>query len=230
VFFDIGEWQSFIQGHDFVCGSRLHGGMIALQNEIPAFIIAHDTRTMEICDFIGVPHLKINTNLNHFSLKDCYENADYSFFVNRRAELYDLYISFLESNGLKHKLGGGASKADNYTDTSVAGSEFNDDISKQISFRRIKRELASERAKNRRLQFELAGERRRLQTANEISIAEELAYLRSRLDEALIALRTKEVQSGYKFADGWRKFVPRSIRKTVSLNGLKRALGRSRPS
>jgi Polysaccharide pyruvyl transferase len=47
--------MGFLQRFDFVVGTRFHGAMLALQAGVPAAVIAHDSRTYEMCTTMGVP-------------------------------------------------------------------------------------------------------------------------------------------------------------------------------
>ena len=55
AFFDVPGWMDFLQRFDFVVGTRFHGAMLALQAGVPAGVIAHDSRTFEMCTTMGVP-------------------------------------------------------------------------------------------------------------------------------------------------------------------------------
>jgi hypothetical protein len=55
AFFDVPGWMDFLKRFDFVVGTRFHGAMLALQVGVPAAVIAHDSRTHELCTTMGVP-------------------------------------------------------------------------------------------------------------------------------------------------------------------------------
>ena len=53
---------------DFVVGPRFHGVMLAMQAGIPGGVIAHDSRTLELCQTMGIPvrdHKEIAENIRH---------------------------------------------------------------------------------------------------------------------------------------------------------------------
>lgn len=103
LFFDISEWSAAIRSYDFAVGSRFHGNIIALQNGVPAFVIAHDARTQELCELLHLPFLTIN-DIEFVSLEWLYELADYNSISAVYNQLFNNYIDFLEKNGLKHTL------------------------------------------------------------------------------------------------------------------------------
>ncbi|SNS52444.1 MULTISPECIES: polysaccharide pyruvyl transferase family protein [unclassified Azospirillum] len=103
TFFNIAEWAAFIRTKTLSLGSRFHGNVMAMTNGVPAVLIAHDTRTEEMAEHIGLPRLKPAVG-KPFSLEGLLAEADASQFnalyPRRRLE----YIEFLKKNGLKSKL------------------------------------------------------------------------------------------------------------------------------
>ena len=59
VFFDVEDWLKAMKGYDFVLGNRFHGCMVALQCDVPAVVICHDTRTEDMCQFLAMPFVSI---------------------------------------------------------------------------------------------------------------------------------------------------------------------------
>lgn len=49
------SWMKWLRRHDFVVGPRFHGIMLAIQAGVPAGCVAHDSRTMELCQTMGLP-------------------------------------------------------------------------------------------------------------------------------------------------------------------------------
>jgi hypothetical protein len=106
VFFNVPSWETQIREYDFVCGTRFHGNLIALQNGIPATVIAHDSRTRELSELLGIPHVLVQDveKMEDINLEKLYDLADFSNLSQSYSYLYKRYISFLEANNLKHKL------------------------------------------------------------------------------------------------------------------------------
>jgi len=53
------SWLEFLSAQDLVVGKRVHGCIAAMQCGVPAILIAHDTRTLELAETIGIPHVKL---------------------------------------------------------------------------------------------------------------------------------------------------------------------------
>lgn len=102
VFFDVDQWLNAMQCYDFVFGTRFHGCMIALQRGVPAVVICHDTRTEDMCSFLGMPNASI-LKLGEVNVKRLYEMSDPTKLNRRYADLYPKYAEFLTKNNLKLK-------------------------------------------------------------------------------------------------------------------------------
>ncbi len=99
AFFDVDQWIDAIRGYDFVFGSRFHGNMVALQNGVPACVVCHDTRTEDMCEFLGMPHVGL-MELDSIDVRDLYDRVDCVALGERYKTLYPQYIAFLKQNGL----------------------------------------------------------------------------------------------------------------------------------
>lgn len=97
-------WEQEIQGCDFVFGTRIHGCFIAIRNMVPAFVVVHDLRTLELCQFFGIPYRLITDEDFEFTVAHMYEQANFSTFEANYPSLFQRYISFLIKNGLPPKL------------------------------------------------------------------------------------------------------------------------------
>jgi polysaccharide pyruvyl transferase WcaK-like protein len=100
VFFEVEKWVAAVRQYDFVVGNRFHGNMIAIQNDIPAFVVCHDTRTEEMCRFNGLPHANI-VELDQLSVSDLYDRVNVDTLNARYDQLFPRYVQFLTLNGLK---------------------------------------------------------------------------------------------------------------------------------
>ncbi|MBV9079044.1 MAG: polysaccharide pyruvyl transferase family protein [Methylobacteriaceae bacterium] len=103
VYFSVEDWAEAIRSYDFVAGTRFHGCILALQNRVPAFVICHDTRTADMCAFLGLPHVNM-TELDHVDIRELHARADLDGLKERYATLYPAYKAFLEGNGVAHRL------------------------------------------------------------------------------------------------------------------------------
>ncbi len=100
VYWDVADWIGAMEGLDFVLGTRFHGAMAALLAGTPALVLCHDSRTLEMCDFLQIPHLPVDT-MNRMRLEEIHAAMDLAAFNTRRAQLGLAYSAFLFANGLE---------------------------------------------------------------------------------------------------------------------------------
>jgi polysaccharide pyruvyl transferase WcaK-like protein len=55
TFIDAASWMDAMRKFDFVVGPRFHGVMLGIQAGVPGAVIAHDSRTFELCQTMGIP-------------------------------------------------------------------------------------------------------------------------------------------------------------------------------
>jgi Polysaccharide pyruvyl transferase len=97
AFFDVRAWMDFVRRFDFVVGTRFHGVMLAIQAGVPAGCIAHDSRTLEMCQTMNIPvcrHSDINGTLDRRNLLD-YFTFDPVRYRETRAALCENYVNLL---------------------------------------------------------------------------------------------------------------------------------------
>lgn len=102
VFFDVPEWMEHCRGCDFVIGSRIHGTVVALQAGTPAVCIVHDSRTLELCETMRIPHVMADDlagGLDLEALSDLFV-FDPEAFDENRVSLCSRYVAFLDRNGV----------------------------------------------------------------------------------------------------------------------------------
>jgi hypothetical protein len=54
-FSDATSWLAAMRPFDFAVGARFHGIMLAIQAGVPGGVIAHDSRTLELCQTMALP-------------------------------------------------------------------------------------------------------------------------------------------------------------------------------
>ncbi len=99
-FYDIDQWTSHIKKYNFVFGTRFHGSMIAVQNGIPALLVAHDSRTKELAEYCNIPYIEANNLIGKIDLEKLYSKLDYSKFNFEYARKFEKYVEFLKLNGV----------------------------------------------------------------------------------------------------------------------------------
>ena len=104
AFFYVPGWIEFLRRFDFVVGTRIHGTVLGLQAGVPALCIAFDSRTLELCQTMRIPHVSVRDHADGFKLKDLSrlfrDQFDAARFDANRRALAKSYCSFLEGNGL----------------------------------------------------------------------------------------------------------------------------------
>ncbi|SEJ14317.1 Polysaccharide pyruvyl transferase [Azotobacter beijerinckii] len=101
-FFSASAWMEYLRRFDFVIGTRIHGVMLALQVGVPAVCLAHDSRTVELCQTMLVPYVRaqdIASRLTRDTLPSLF-NFDPDLFDQNRIKLAKAYVSFLQNNKL----------------------------------------------------------------------------------------------------------------------------------
>jgi hypothetical protein len=96
-FCDATSWLEAMRGFDFVVGARFHGVMLAIQAGVPGGVVAHDSRTLELCQTMGVP-VRLTTEIpSDFGLADLHAlfAFDVAAFAATRERLRRVYVDLL---------------------------------------------------------------------------------------------------------------------------------------
>lgn len=121
-FTDGRPWTEYLATRDFAFGSRIHGNIAALISGTPAYVIAHDARTLELAEYHCIPHSKVPDLAGRLDASEFYDMADYSAFNAQHAQLFDRFDAFMRENGLAHVYQEG--KANPAYDDKLAQVEF----------------------------------------------------------------------------------------------------------
>lgn len=104
AFFNVPGWIEFLRRFDFVVGTRIHGTVLGIQAGVPALCIVFDSRTLELCQTMRVPHVSVRDHADGLELKDLSrlfrDQFDAAGFDANRRALAKSYCAFLEGNGL----------------------------------------------------------------------------------------------------------------------------------
>lgn len=107
-FTDVHSWSTFLKTRTLSVGSRFHGNLLALLNGTPAFCITHDSRTLELCALLGIPHLNVAepgaTNMDTATFLDLVHKGSYEAFQHSLAALHSRMKQFLADNNLPSAL------------------------------------------------------------------------------------------------------------------------------
>jgi polysaccharide pyruvyl transferase WcaK-like protein len=102
TFVDAASWLDAMRKFDFVVGARFHGVMLGIQAGVPGGVIAHDSRTLELCQTIGIPVRDYTEVPDHFTINDLkamfpFDGATYD---RRRAKLARALADMLACAGI----------------------------------------------------------------------------------------------------------------------------------
>jgi Polysaccharide pyruvyl transferase len=102
-FYDVPAWMDSLRNHDLTIGARYHGVALALQAERMGITVTIDSRTRELCENTGVPHVadsELTAPITRFNLKKLIK-FDPVAYDRHRAESAGRYLEFLNANMLE---------------------------------------------------------------------------------------------------------------------------------
>ena len=99
---DTSTWMRYLAEQDFSFGSRIHGNIVALSAGTPAYVLAHDSRTLELARYHDIPHSLVPDLTADVDAAELYEQADYTAFNAGQAERWDRFAGFLERSAVEH--------------------------------------------------------------------------------------------------------------------------------
>lgn len=80
-FTDVPTWKSYMEEMHFSVGPRIHGNVFSILAGTSGFVIAHDSRTLELSQYYDIPHLRGDQISEKTSANDLYAMADYGPMV-----------------------------------------------------------------------------------------------------------------------------------------------------
>ncbi|MFJ3665117.1 polysaccharide pyruvyl transferase family protein [Streptomyces sp. NPDC090106] len=102
VYIDPVTWIDDLRAFDFSFGSRIHGNIAALLAGTPATVLSGDSRTLELCRYFDIPHLRIDKLPADLDPAKLYEDADFGKLMSGHQERFERFTGFLERNGLQN--------------------------------------------------------------------------------------------------------------------------------
>ena len=102
-FYDVPAWMDSLRRYDLTVGTRYHGVALALQAEQMGITITIDSRTRELCENTGVPHVdaeQLTTPLTRASLRKLI-SFDPTAYDLHRSQCASRYLDFLAANRLQ---------------------------------------------------------------------------------------------------------------------------------
>lgn len=102
LFLDPWPWLEYMRGFAFSFGNRIHGNIIALLAGTPGYVLAHDTRTLELARYFQIPHRVVTDLPPETDAADLYAEADFGPMLAGHAERFGTFIDYIERHGLHH--------------------------------------------------------------------------------------------------------------------------------
>lgn len=136
-------WIEALRTADFAFGTRIHGNIAALLAGTPAYVLAHDSRTLELARYFEIPHRLISDVNLHTDASELYAEADYTGLMRGHAARFATFTDFLTRHGLAHVFAEGEDPT--LFDRRVAATDYppavdaTRDAGKRTMVRRLKR-------------------------------------------------------------------------------------------
>ena len=102
IFIDVRTWIRHLKSKQFVFGTRIHGNIAGLLAGTPSFVLAHDSRTLELSQYFKIPHTILSKINDDPSARNFFEQADYGELQNVFPNRFNRWIEFLDKNGVNH--------------------------------------------------------------------------------------------------------------------------------
>ena len=87
---------------DFAFGTRIHGNIAALLAGTPSYVLAHDSRSLELARYFAIPHRLISEVREDADAAGFYDESDFTELNRGHAARFDRLVDFLRLNGLEH--------------------------------------------------------------------------------------------------------------------------------
>lgn len=101
VYCRVSEWLDYLRGRQFMMGTRLHGVIAGLLAGIPAVLIVHDARTLEMSENLAIPAISAQKVVaERMDAQAIYETADLAAFNIRMVEYFQRFRTFFAANSV----------------------------------------------------------------------------------------------------------------------------------
>jgi hypothetical protein len=95
----ISEWIKVVRKYDFSIGRRVHGTIVALNNDVPALLASGDLRAREMSELFSIPR---DYTFDHtVDVRGAYEETDFTDLNKKFPILYQKFIEFAKKNDVQ---------------------------------------------------------------------------------------------------------------------------------
>jgi Polysaccharide pyruvyl transferase len=106
-FVDAWPWIDALRSADFAFGTRIHGNIAALLAGTPSYVLAHDSRTLELARYFEIPHRLIADMTPDTDAAKLFAEADYTALNRGHPARFATFVDFLSRHGLAHVFAAG---------------------------------------------------------------------------------------------------------------------------
>src|SRR5699024_9526684 len=82
-YLDASTWINDMRAQDAYIGTRIHGALSGISAGIPSILITHDSRTLELAEYHGIPHVTPAQLIEIDSIGDLRERIDFREFEQK---------------------------------------------------------------------------------------------------------------------------------------------------
>ncbi len=107
-YIDPWPWIADLRTFGFSFGTRIHGAIAAILAGTPAYVFAHDSRTLELVRYFGIPHRPMPAVPPDVDAADLYAEADFGELNRGHATRFATFLDYLRRNGLETVFAEGA--------------------------------------------------------------------------------------------------------------------------
>jgi hypothetical protein len=115
-------WLDATADMDFIFGTRIHGNIAGILSGTPAFVLGHDTRTVELARYFQIPNMVMSDVPEDVDAADLYEQADYEPMMAGHDARFATFTGYIERQGLRHVFMEG--EDDTWFDRQVASTPY----------------------------------------------------------------------------------------------------------
>ncbi|MCW4457823.1 polysaccharide pyruvyl transferase family protein [Microbacterium sp. MPKO10] len=111
-FLDPQTWRDYLSTCEFAFGNRIHGNVAALTAGTPAVLLSHDSRTLELAQYHGIPYRPVPSAEEGIDVGHLYADADFTELNRVSSENFDRYTAFLGKNNISNIFDHGQANSD----------------------------------------------------------------------------------------------------------------------
>lgn len=102
LYVDPWSWIEDLRAYDFCYGTRIHGAVAAILAGVPSFLIAHDSRTLELAQYFAMPYRRYDEVKGEVDPGELYALANSTTLNAVLPERFATFTDFLARHDLDH--------------------------------------------------------------------------------------------------------------------------------